>query len=98
WARRRPAVASLMMLVMVVTILGFGGIVWEWRKAMDAERATKKALEEKVKAQHQTQQALEHARLALYFNRIALAEREWQSNHVARADQILDSCLKEMRH
>src|ERR1700688_2735543 len=33
----------------------------------------------------------------LYFNRIALAHREWQSRHVARAQELLDVCPEPLR-
>jgi WD40 repeat protein len=34
WARRRPAVAGLSATVLVVTVLGFTGMVWQWRNAV----------------------------------------------------------------
>src|SRR5262249_42334246 len=36
WARRRPAVAALTALSLLVTVLGLGGIVWQWREARAA--------------------------------------------------------------
>jgi eukaryotic-like serine/threonine-protein kinase len=33
WARRRPAIAGLAAALMLATVLGVAGIVWEWRKA-----------------------------------------------------------------
>ena len=42
WARRRPAIAALLGLVALVTALGLGGVLWQWREAVvgrrDAER------------------------------------------------------------
>ena len=38
WARRNPAVATLLGVVVLVTALGLAGVVWAWR---DAERALK---------------------------------------------------------
>ncbi|MBK5256428.1 MAG: protein kinase, partial [Vicinamibacteria bacterium] len=71
WARRRPAVAALMLLVLLSGALGFGGVVWQWRRA---------------------ERALDRSETSLYFNRIALAHREWLANNVARADEILEEC------
>jgi WD40 repeat protein len=36
WARRRPAVAALAGLVLLVSILGVAGIIWQWRQAVAA--------------------------------------------------------------
>jgi WD40 repeat protein len=40
WAQRRPAVAALLGLVVVVAALGFGGVVWQWQRA---ERSLQRA-------------------------------------------------------
>ncbi len=36
WARRRPAIAALLGLVTLVTALGLGGVLWQWRAAVRA--------------------------------------------------------------
>jgi WD40 repeat protein/tRNA A-37 threonylcarbamoyl transferase component Bud32 len=38
WAKRRPAIAALTALVVLVTCLGVGGIVWNWQNARAMER------------------------------------------------------------
>jgi WD40 repeat protein/tRNA A-37 threonylcarbamoyl transferase component Bud32 len=43
WAKRRPAVAALLLLVLAVTALGIGGVVREWRK-------TERVLEQREQA------------------------------------------------
>jgi hypothetical protein len=35
WCRRRPAVAGLLGAVVVVTVIGFAGVLWQWRRAED---------------------------------------------------------------
>ena len=35
WARRKPIIASLSLAVLVLTISGVSGIVWQWQKARD---------------------------------------------------------------
>ena len=34
WARRRPAIAALLAVLAVVTALGLGGVLWQWREAL----------------------------------------------------------------
>jgi WD40 repeat protein/tRNA A-37 threonylcarbamoyl transferase component Bud32 len=84
WARRRPAVAALSALSLLVTVLGFAGVFWEWRQA---EHRRLDALA-----------ALREAETNLYFNNIALADREWLANNVTRAGQILQGCPADLRH
>ena len=83
WVRRRPAVAGLIGLVVLVAALGFAGVTWKWREAVDQA--------------HKTENALAQAQTTLYFNRIALAHREWQFRHVGRAQELLDACPEPLR-
>src|SRR5262249_15988915 len=39
WARRRPAIAALLALVVFVTALGFGLVTWQWLRAATAGQA-----------------------------------------------------------
>src|SRR5262249_1772754 len=34
WARRRPAVAGLLALVALLTVVGFALVTWQWREAV----------------------------------------------------------------
>jgi len=38
WARRNPAIASLILAVVVVAVTGFLGVAWQWRQAKANER------------------------------------------------------------
>jgi WD40 repeat protein/serine/threonine protein kinase len=42
-------------------------------------------------------QTLERERLTLYYQRIALAEREWAANNLSRYDRLLDECPDNLR-
>jgi WD40 repeat protein len=76
WARRRPVIASLIGLVLLVTALGTAGVIWQWGEA---------------------RRALARARANLYFHLISSADREWRSNNVGRAEELLDECPAENR-
>jgi WD40 repeat protein len=43
WARRRPAIAALLGLLLLVSGLGVAGIVWKWLDAQAAERTARAA-------------------------------------------------------
>jgi WD40 repeat protein/serine/threonine protein kinase len=98
WARRRPSVAALTFSIIVVALVGFGGVVWEWQQAAKAQRESDLAYRETEKARRETERNLVQAQINLYFNRIALAEREWQANHLGQADHILGQCRAQLRH
>ena len=76
WARRRPAIAALMGLVILVTALGLGGVIWQWREAVgardlaehrrvDADHRRREAEEAREKEEAQTKLAEERMRDAL---------------------------------
>ena len=83
WAQRRPAVAALLATIVLVFLVGFAGVTWQWVRA---ERA--------VLAATETNATLERS---LYFNRIALADRELAVNNLRRVDQLLAECPPELR-
>jgi WD40 repeat protein/tRNA A-37 threonylcarbamoyl transferase component Bud32 len=84
WARRRPAVAALSALSLLTAVLGFAGVFVEWRQAEQRRLEAVAALRE--------------AETNLYFNNIALADREWLANNVLRAGEILQGCPADRRH
>jgi len=49
------------------------------------------------RANRNLQHALESERRGAYFERIALAEREWATNNLGRMEQLLDDCPEDLR-
>jgi WD40 repeat protein/serine/threonine protein kinase len=90
WARRRPAIAALTAAVLVITVLGFGLVGWQWLRA---EAALGQA-SEKAKAEAEANRQLEQT---LYFNLIALAQRELLLENWGRAEEILAECDERWR-
>src|SRR5262249_23105275 len=43
WARRRPAVAGLLVGIVLVTALGLAGVTWQWLRAEDRANAEEAA-------------------------------------------------------
>jgi hypothetical protein len=83
WAKRRPAVAALLALVVFLTVLGFGLVTWQWREAVTARRGLAAKTEE--------------LELNNYFTTIALADRELAAKNWGRAEELLDQCPEKLR-
>ena len=83
WCRRNPALATSLMLLVVVFFSGFAGVLWQWRRA-------DQSLEE---AQWQTQRA--EANLADKEIQARRAERNYRAaNRVV--DELLQSLVEHM--
>jgi WD40 repeat protein len=105
WVRRRPLVATLLALVVLVTAAGFALVSWQWQRAQsaleresDALGRVKDALGAEAAERNRAETALRLERAQNYYHRLALAEREWQANNIDRADAILDACPGDLRH
>ncbi|MGO9916156.1 MAG: WD40 repeat domain-containing serine/threonine protein kinase [Isosphaeraceae bacterium] len=93
WARRRPAIAALLGLVALVTALGLGGVLWQWRAAVLARGAAER---ETIRANAQA----ELAEQRLYDVRMTLIPQYWDGQDPPplaqhqmkrqRPDQIVD--------
>lgn len=106
WAKRHPMTAALLVGMILVTLLGFAGITWQWhqtRLARDAALAEKLEKEEQrlqaeqaradaEKAQADEAEQRQRARLALYYSRIAESQLQWRVNDFAGAVQSLARC------
>ncbi|MBY0521885.1 MAG: protein kinase [Gemmataceae bacterium] len=90
WVRRRPAIAGLLATIAAVSLVGVALVLWQWQDAVAERDAKGKALvkveeEEKLKGK-----ALRESETNLYYNRIALADREWTANNVAGVEELLN--------
>jgi WD40 repeat protein/tRNA A-37 threonylcarbamoyl transferase component Bud32 len=91
WARRQPAVASLLLvsglaLAALITGLAVGYVVVSHKQQQTTE------------ALAQREQALQRERETSYFQTIALTAPEALANNVQRADRLLDGCPAEFRN
>lgn len=84
WARRRPAIAGLLVAVMLALVGGLAATGWQWH------RAERRRLE--------AEEANRAKEAVLDRQRIALAHREWLANNAARAELLLDECSNDQRH
>ncbi|MBI3410784.1 MAG: protein kinase [Planctomycetes bacterium] len=62
WARRKPTVASLAATVVVVTVVGFGLVAWQWQRAETtaaAETRAKLAVEDREQREKEARRHVE---------------------------------------
>ncbi len=90
WARRRPAVAGLLAAVVLVTVLGLSGIVWQWLAAVAASRVAGQE-RDRARAERST------ARWQLYRASISAASSALQLGNTLAGRQALDSAPEEYR-
>jgi WD40 repeat protein len=99
WARRRPAIAALLGLVTLVTVLGLGGVLWQWREAAhargDAERESGRAKMQTKLAHERLEDALQ-AR-AEEKRQTELAQQRLEDALKARAEERKQTELAEQR-
>jgi hypothetical protein len=87
WARRHKTVVRAAGVVVVLAVVALAvSTVLIWR--------AKEGLNEANAELHRT---LERERVNSYFQRIALAEREWTANNFRRYDQLLRDCPEDLR-
>jgi WD40 repeat protein len=103
WCRRRPAVAGLSALLVVVALAGLAAAATQWRAAvLNAEAARKsareaienaeRALTSEREATHRGEElARSNRRLrqAAYASAMQLAQREWDQGNIPRVRRLL---------
>jgi WD40 repeat protein/serine/threonine protein kinase len=91
WARHRPLTAALLVGFVLIALIGFGGITWQWRSAAnawaDAEESRGQAALDREKA-----------KAALYFSLIIEGQLQWQLNDSVSAEQTLARLVPSEGH
>ncbi|MCI0464387.1 MAG: serine/threonine-protein kinase, partial [Gemmataceae bacterium] len=57
WCRRNPALAGMAAAIVLITALGFAGVVWQWRQAEHARGLATAKAEAEIQARQQAQDA-----------------------------------------
>ncbi len=104
WCKRSPGLAVLSATVALVTILGFGGILWQWSAAEEARseatikaRAESAARKDAVDQAGKATAARDAAEESLYRNRVALADQHLTAHQADLAERLLDNCPPSLR-
>jgi WD40 repeat protein len=90
WVKRRPAIAALLALVVLLTASGFGLVTWQWRRAETARGE----LADKAKELTGKARQLE---IKNYVRNIGLAANELAMGNTGRAEELLDECPEALR-
>jgi WD40 repeat protein/tRNA A-37 threonylcarbamoyl transferase component Bud32 len=97
WARRRPEIAVLATLLVLVAIGGMGGITWQWRQAVAARAGEHEA---RLLAERNEDEALkseDYARHLAYAAKLDLAQRDWRDGNIAEAVRHLEETRPQQR-
>ncbi len=104
WVRREPHMAALVCAVMLVTVLGLVGILWQWRSAeagwheADVRANAEEAAKQQEAAAHTaTAAALDLAERRGYVHTVALADRERELFNIQRVRDLLSGCAPTLR-
>ena len=57
WCRRNPAIAAMTTAIVLLFLLGFAGVTWQWLQAETARRETADALEKESRAKEEADEA-----------------------------------------
>src|SRR5262249_25678022 len=93
WARRRPALAGMVVLIILSGLLGSIGVGALWQLGEAREQRDRAGA-----AKQEAEQAQEQAQGLLYTNRVMHAYWAWRDNEVGRTQQLLAECPEHLRH
>ena len=95
WVRRRPVVAVLISVIVLITLVGNAGIIWQWNEAETAKKRSDKnanlakaARQESEKRAELLDQSEKTLRVELHKSRLLEGDNQFQNGNNARAEQI----------
>jgi eukaryotic-like serine/threonine-protein kinase len=97
FARRNKMALVTATAVALVVLLAVAGLATSIVLIAREQQATTNALREETQARTGLEEALERERQNSYFQRIALAEREWSANNLGRMEKLLQECTPDLR-
>jgi WD40 repeat protein/serine/threonine protein kinase len=97
WAHRRPALAAMSALCVMMAVVSFALVNWKWWQAATAQKEAETNLLKATELEHEARLQLARAEANHYLNRIALADRERAAHNVAQARRLLADCPESLR-
>src|SRR5262249_27802697 len=92
WVCRHPAVAGLLAIVVVVTLLGFGGVAWQGHRAQQERDDALRARDEAEAAKLGEEEERKRAESRWYLNQMARVQHEYLANNAGQARRLLQEC------
>ncbi|HLJ95203.1 MAG TPA: protein kinase [Gemmataceae bacterium] len=103
WGRRNPLVAGLSAAIIVVTALGFVGVLGQWQVALAHEQQSKEQRDEAQQQRDETQRQRDEVKAlneklaakeqqlqrTLYAAHMNLAQHAWDVGAIGRVDELL---------
>jgi serine/threonine protein kinase len=104
WSRRNPLVACLSAVVLLVTLGGFSGVLWQWQVALaneqkasghaaQAQEKQREAQQERDEAQRQRDEVRalnDRLQRTLYAAHMNLAKGAWDAGNIRRVNELLE--------
>jgi WD40 repeat protein len=98
WTRRNPLVSGLVALVLLVTVLGFAGVLFQWQAAIAGrneaaanENTANQRRQEVQRVNAELVRSRDRLRKVLYDTDANLIQAAWELNKTQRFLQLLDS-------
>jgi WD40 repeat protein len=98
WARREPALAALAAGLILVTLLGFAGISWQWSLAVSARNVAQRERENADTERSKAVTERDLARRQSHRANMASAARALQLEQIGPARRALDEAPSEHRN
>jgi WD40 repeat protein len=97
WARRNKAAAGLIAVALLVPLIVAAVLVVANAEVRREKDAAEQAYDREKDTSARLGKALGQQRRALYFNRIHLIDREWLTEHLDQATELLGECPEDLR-
>jgi WD40 repeat protein/serine/threonine protein kinase len=97
FARRNKVALGTAAVVGLAMLLATAGLATSTVLIARQQQATATALQAETQARDDLERALQRERQNSYYQRIALADREWLANNLGRMEQLLEECPADLR-
>ncbi|MCA9068467.1 MAG: protein kinase, partial [Planctomycetaceae bacterium] len=97
WCHRNPLPTSLLAGIVLVFLIGFAGVFWQWRMAEIARNDEQTQRQDAELARDEAKASEERTAAALYSSNIVRAQLKYRANNVVDTEDILDRCPEDRR-